>query len=90
MPSSSKETRPFRLGAVTVNGESTGSFTRSYGGSRPSIPAMCSLAVVNVRHLMWASAVTGLIALAFTVSSLGDPAFYDSSISCISRSVCSR
>lgn len=32
---------------------------------------------MSVRHLTWASLVTGLIGLAFTVSSLGDPAYYD-------------
>ena len=32
---------------------------------------------MTVRHLMWASLVTGLIALVWLVSSLSDPAYYD-------------
>lgn len=33
--------------------------------------------MMTVRHLMWASLMTGLIALVWLVSSLSDPAYYD-------------
>lgn len=45
-------------------------------GSRPLDPCVY-VRLMTVRHLMWASLATGLIATIWLVSSLSDPAYYD-------------
>lgn len=47
------------------------------GCTRNPWPLAVYVQRMTVRHLMWASLATGLIAVAWLVSSLSDPAYYD-------------